>query len=54
MTLTVAKSMTGIKRPMAYRQMPGDVQSDEEGLETMRNLGLNMAYLLKALDERRW
>lgn len=39
--------------PMAYGQMPGDVQSDEEGLETMRNLGRNMAYLLKALEERR-
>lgn len=39
--------------PMAYGQMPGDVQSDEEGLETMRNLGRNMAYLLKALDKRR-
>lgn len=39
--------------PMAYGQMPGDVQSDGEGLETMKNLGRNMAYLLKALDERR-
>lgn len=39
--------------PMAYGQMPGEVQSDAEGLETMRNLGRNMAYLLKALDERR-
>ena len=38
---------------MAYGQMPGDVQKDEEGLETMRNLGQNMAYLLKALEERR-
>ena len=39
--------------PLAYGQMPGDVQSDGEGLETMRNLGRNMAYLLKALDKRR-
>lgn len=39
--------------PIAYGQMPGEVQSDGEGLETMRNLGRNMAYLLKALDERR-
>ena len=39
--------------PMAYGQMPGDVQKDEEGMETMRNLGRNMAYLLKALEERR-
>lgn len=36
-----------------YGQMPGDVQKDEEGLDTMRNLGRNMAYLLKALEERR-
>ncbi len=39
--------------PMAYGQVPGDVHSDGEGLETMRNLGRNMAYLLKALNERR-
>lgn len=36
-----------------YGQMPGDVQKDEEGLDTMKNLGQNMAYLLKALEERR-
>lgn len=39
--------------PMAYGQMPGDVQKDEEGLATMSNLGQNMAYLLKTLEERR-
>ena len=39
--------------PMAYGQMPGDVQKDEEGMETMRNPGRNMAYLLKNLEERR-
>ena len=39
--------------PMAYGQMPGDVQKDEGGMETMRNLGRNMAYLLKTLEERR-
>ena len=38
---------------MAYGQMPGDVHKDEEGLGTMRNLGQNMAYLLKSLDERK-
>lgn len=38
---------------MAYGQMPGDVQKDEEGLNTMKALGENMAYLLKALKERR-
>ena len=36
-----------------YGQMPGDVQKDEEGLDTMKNLGQNMVYLLKALEERR-
>lgn len=38
---------------MAYGQMPGDVQKDEEGLNTIKALGENMAYLLKALKERR-
>lgn len=34
---------------MAYGQMPGDVQKDEEGLKNMENLGQNIAYLLKML-----
>ena len=38
--------------PLAYGQMPGDVEKDAEGLETMCVLGKNMAYLLKALKER--
>ena len=38
--------------PVAYGQMPGDVQNDAEGLSTMSVLGKNMAYLLKALKER--
>ncbi|MDD3222894.1 MAG: hypothetical protein PHG07_11045 [Lachnospiraceae bacterium] len=37
---------------MAYGQMPGDVNKDEEGLSNMRNLGQNMAFLLKTLKER--
>lgn len=37
---------------MAYGQMPGDVKKDQEGLDNMANLGKNMAYLLKALEER--
>ena len=36
---------------MAYGQMPGDVEKDEEGLDNMKNLGQNMAYLLKACAE---
>lgn len=39
--------------PMAYGQMPGDVLKDEEGVNTMKVLGQNMAYLLKALEEKR-
>lgn len=35
---------------MAYGQMPGDVLNDTEGLNNMKNLGENMAYLLKSLD----
>ena len=35
---------------MAYGQMQGDVHKDEEGLDTMRNLGQNMVYLLKSLN----
>ena len=38
---------------MAYGKMPGEVKEDQEGIETMKNLGQNMAYLLKALGERR-
>lgn len=38
---------------MAYGQMPGDVTKDQEGMDNMVNLGKNMAYLLKALEERR-
>jgi multimeric flavodoxin WrbA len=30
---------------------PGDVKKDKEGLETMRVLGQNMAWLLKKLEE---
>lgn len=37
---------------MAYGRMPGEVEQDSEGMETMISLGRNMAYLLKALNER--
>lgn len=30
---------------------PGDVQQDEEGITTMRNLGRNMAWLMKKVKE---
>ena len=29
---------------------PGDVNNDEEGVKTMKNLGQNMAWLLKKID----
>ena len=38
---------------MAYGQMPGDVEKDQEALANMENLGENMAYLLRALEERK-
>lgn len=38
---------------IGYGQMPGDVENDQEALANMENLGQNMAYLLKALEERR-
>lgn len=34
---------------MAYGQIPGDILRDEEGIANMRNLGENMAILLKKL-----
>lgn len=37
---------------MVYGQMPGDVESDQEGIENMRNIGQNMAYVLKNLKRR--
>lgn len=39
--------------PMAYGQMPGDVLKDKEGMNTIKVLGQNMAYLLKALEKSR-
>lgn len=34
---------------MVYGRLPGDVLQDQEGLDNMRNLGRNMAFLMKAL-----
>lgn len=34
---------------LAYGRLPGDVLQDEEGMNTMRDLGRNMAFLLKAV-----
>lgn len=34
---------------VVYGKMPGDVLKDEEGMENMKNLGENMAYLLNKI-----
>lgn len=39
---------------MAYGRLPGEVESDGEGMETMVSLGRNMAHLIKALNEKRY
>lgn len=35
---------------MVYGQMPGDVEKDEEGMANMKNLGKNMAFILKKIN----
>ncbi len=37
---------------MAYGQTPGQVEQDEEGMQTMRTLGRNMAWMIKRLNSR--
>ena len=37
---------------MAYGQTPGQAAQDEEGMQTMRTLGRNMAWMIKTLDVR--
>lgn len=34
---------------IAYGRLPAEVEQDEEGIETMKNLGKNMVYLLNAI-----
>ena len=36
---------------MVYGQTPGQVEQDEEGMQTMRTLGRNMAWMIKKLDD---
>jgi len=36
---------------MAYGQTPGQVALDEEGMQTMRTLGRNMAWVMKKLND---
>jgi multimeric flavodoxin WrbA len=35
---------------VAIGREPGEIQNDEEGIRTMKNLGKNMAWLLKKLE----
>jgi multimeric flavodoxin WrbA len=35
---------------MAYGQTPGQVAQDEEGMQTMRTLGRNMAWMIRKLN----
>jgi multimeric flavodoxin WrbA len=35
---------------MVYGQTPGQVKADEEGMQTMRTLGRNMAWMIKKLN----
>lgn len=37
---------------MVYGQMPVDVSKDEEGLQTMKNLGISMAYVLHKINTK--
>lgn len=37
---------------LAYGLMPGDVRQDEEGMQTMRTIGHNMAWILKSIEGR--
>lgn len=38
---------------MAHGRIPGEVEHDEEGMQTMRNLARNMAWLLKCIEAGR-
>ena len=35
---------------MVYGQTPGQAAQDEEGMQTMRTLGRNMAWMVKKLN----
>ena len=37
---------------MVYGQTPGQAAQDEEGMQTMRTLGRNMAWMIKKLNVR--
>ena len=35
---------------LAFGRVPGEIEQDAEGLQTMRNLGKNMAWILKCIE----
>lgn len=35
---------------LAHGRLPGEVVEDEEGMQTMRNIGRNMAWVLKCIE----
>lgn len=35
---------------LAHGSLPGEIEQDAEGLQTLRNLARNMAWLLKSID----
>jgi len=37
---------------IVYGQTPGQVEKDEEGMQTMRTMGRNMAWMMKRLEGR--
>lgn len=37
--------------PMVHGNTPSEVKEDKEGLQVMRNLGLNMAWMIKSFDK---
>lgn len=37
---------------MGYGRLSGDVLQDQEGLDNMKNLGQNMAFLMKTLEKK--
>lgn len=47
--ITVGSTYWGI----AHGRTPGEVELDAEGMQTMRNLGRNMAWLLRCLENAR-
>ena len=35
----------------AFGRLPGEAKADEEGMQTMRHLGKNMAFVIKCIND---